>query len=354
VFSNLKSTEEDNSLWLKQVREFVDDAVQQIDRYKDRLQGKILELDACEQLEESTVSAWVDGGSIHFNLVGGSLYIVRAAGALFRKEKSPIWFENMKVGFTTLPRDVDRFVGIQRNILELECILELLSNKPEFAILDNGLASYATMGVPYSVLRFFSGSDTDDSPECEYFHAFLKFMKRFDLLIQECQLQDILLIGAAKDPRSRVFVRDQNLGSTLIDSSTIGMLAGNLTGFTKPIDAPYLEVERVKHYLESISVLVDGRSEFMTTYGILKPRARVFRLDFLKNQSTKVDRIKRFATTMHDNNGYLMPSHIVHNKATIHLELAEALSALVVSEVAKKDFDAARFVFGTQRRSRFG
>ncbi|MFW9890487.1 MAG: DNA double-strand break repair nuclease NurA, partial [Candidatus Thorarchaeota archaeon] len=315
--------------WLGRIRSFVGDALEEYEAQQGKLKGITLELEQSKPLDEPVTSAWVDGGSAHFDLSGGSLYIVRAAAGVFRPDAPIEWFSKTNVGFTTLPRDVDRFVGIQRDTLEIECILEALSGRPEFAVLDNGLASYATMGVPHSTLRYFTSAAPDDSPEYEYFEAFVKFMRRFDVLIQQCQVLNTGLIGATKDPRSRAYARSLGLGHRMIDASAIAMLARGQTGFTKPLKATYLEVPRVKNYLHDHSILTNGRGEFMRMFTILKPNSRVFRLDYLATQRKMMNRIRGFALSMHDGNGYLMPSHVVHNKAAIPLQLSDSLLTLV-------------------------
>jgi hypothetical protein len=340
--------------WLGQVRDFVEDALQETLQQQARMQDVQLQLQQADPLEETVPSAWVDGGSTYLDLIGGSLYVVRAATGLFRADEPIVWHTRSNVGFTTLPRDVDRYVGIQRDILEIECILDTLAEQPKFVVLDNGLASYATMGVPHSTLRYFTSPVPDDSPEFEYFNEFVRFMRRFDVLIQQCQILGIPLIGATKDPRSRAFARSLGLGNGINDVSAIAMLAGNRTGFTESMEAGYLEVPRVKEYLEQHSILTDGRGDFMRMFGILKPHARVFRVDFLESQQEAMEQIRSFVLSMHDGNGYLLPSHVVHRRAMISQKLSDSLLNLIMSRIAKENMSVAQAIFGSQRRSRFG
>lgn len=340
--------------WLQQIRKFSQNALEKMRESQQQLDDVDLEVKQVEPRSDDVPSAWVDGGSGFMNLVGGSLYVVRAAAALFQPGEPPKWHESMDTGFTTLSRNVDRLVGLKRDTLEIECILELLDDNPRFAVLDNGLASYATMGVPYSIMRYFREPEPDKNPNYEFFKAYHDFMRRFDTLIRECQTLDIKLIGAAKDTRTRLLSKQLGIETDFNDSSTIAMLAGDRTGFTPPVEARYLEVPRVKAHLQSESILTDGRGDFLTMFGILKPHGRVFRLDYLKSQEDYTEEIQRFITSMHDGNGYLLPSHIVHNKALIPKSLQESLMELMISSIAKEDMRAARFVFNEQRRARFG
>jgi len=340
--------------WLSQLRDFVDRSVKETKAHQISLDGHTIALKEFEPLEKIPQSVWVDGGSGYIDLVGGSVYVVRAAAGLFTPDEEIVWEHDMRVGFTTLARNVDRFVGIQRDILEIETAIKLLRKGIEFAVVDNSLANYASMHVPYSILKYFTMDLADESPEYEYFQAYIKFKRRFDLLIKECLIQDVKLAGAAKDPKSRSFVRELGLPPRFNDSSTIGLLAGDKVGFTKSLQAKYLEVERVKQFLEAMSILIDGRGSFCSSFGILKPRARVFRLDYLDGQKDNEELLKRFITSMHDGNGYLLPSHVVHKKATITKDLMDSLSKLILTRIAKQDMLAATHVFGTQRRSRFG
>ena len=340
--------------WLSRLRSFADKAVAEVAVHQQSLQGHTLGLEEFEPLDKIPASVWVDGGSGFIDLVGGSVYIVKAAAGLFVPEEPIVWQTDMRAGFTTLARNVDRYVGIQRDILEVETALELVHREAEYVVVDNSLASYATMGVPYGILRHFMMDRADESPEYEYFQAFVKFKKRFDLLIRECQNQGVMLAGAAKDPKSRTYVRELGLPPKFNDSSTIAMLVGGNVGFTKPLKTHYLVVERVKKFLEAMSILVDGRGNFFTTFGVLKPRARVFRLDYLDGQKDGAEMLKRFIISVHDGNGYMLPSHVVHKKATVTQELMDSLSKLIMTRIAKQNMLAATHVFGTQRRSRFG
>ena len=345
---------EDEEHWLEQVRGFVDNILQEAAERQEQLSQLSLELTPVNPLQRKVSSVWVDGGSTFLDVNGGSVYLVRAAAGYFRPNQPVVWYVLTSSGFTTLPRQVDRFVSIQRDILEIECAMELLGHNPDFVVLDNSLASYATQGVPHSILEYFTFPTADDSPEHEYFDAFVRFMRRFDVLIQQCQIRDIPLIGAAKDPRSRIFARSLGLTSGMNDSSAIAMLAGSRTGFTNVLEAKYLEIPRVKQYFEQQSILTEGRGEFLTTFGILKPNARIFRLDFLRSQQDMRETIQRFIVSMHDGNGYVLPSHVVHNKATIPDKLSDSLLHLIMSKIAKENMSVARAVFGSQRRSRFG
>ena len=345
---------ENETHWLEQLRGFVEDILGETADQQAQLEGISITLEQAEPLEGAVPSAWVDGGSTFLDVSGGSIYVVQAAAGFFQPNEPVIWNVRTRSGFTTLPRQVDRFVGIQRDILEIECILEVLSENPEFVVLDNSLTSYATQGVPHSTLSYFTDSTPDRSPEYEYFETFGRFMRRFDVLIQQCQVRNMLLVGAAKDPRSRLFARSLGLQDGMNDSSAISLLAGGRTGFTDLLEARYLEVPRVSHYLSQESILVDGRGDFLTTFGILKPHARVFRLDFLESQREHVDDIRNFATSMHDGNGYLLPSHVVHRRATIPDTLSDSLMSLIMSRVARENMTVARAIFGSQRRSRFG
>jgi hypothetical protein len=179
-------------------------------------------------------------------------------------------------------------------------------------------------------------------------------MRRFDVLIQQSQILNIPLIGAAKDPRSRIFARHLGLGNRLNDVSAISLLAGNQIGFTRPIEAKYLVEPRVNQYLEDNSLLIDGRGNFLTMFSILSPYSRVFRIDYLQSQAEMKENIQGFISSMHDGNGYLIPSHIVHNKATIPNDLSERLLNIIISSIARENMEVARFVFNSQRRSRFG
>ncbi len=350
----MQADEEVDEHWLTKVRNFSENVIHEMRDTQNQLRGVDLELDFPPPSDDKITSAWVDGGSAYLDLVGGSLYVIRAAAGLFRPNESIKWYERMDAGFTSLPRNVDRFVGIERDILEIECILELLNNNPEFAVLDNGLASYATQGVPHSSLYYFTHPQPDDSPHYEYFRSYMRFLQRFDILIQQCQTLEVPLIGAAKDPRSRLLSREYNFPRKLNDSATLALYAGGRTGFTPVMDAKYLEIPRVKQFLESKSILIDGRADFQTMFGIMKPHGRVFRLDTLRSQENRLDEVKGFAVSMHDGNGYLLPSHIVHNRAMIPDALSESLARLIMSSIAKEDMNTAKFVFGAQRRSMFG
>ncbi|MBD3404667.1 MAG: hypothetical protein GF411_00860 [Candidatus Lokiarchaeota archaeon] len=347
--------EDKSEHWLSTLRNFSSVILEEIRSKGDKLQSIKFSLSDSSPLDKDVTSLWVDGGNAHFDFVGGSWFIVKAAAGFFSSGEKIKWHEKTSTGFTTLPRNIDRFVGIHRDILEVECVLELIEKKPDFIVLDNSLTTYANMGVPHSLLKFFeSGEPIEESSEYDFFRAFIDFKKRFNALIQQCKILDIPLIGAAKDPKSRLLARKWGLGKNFIDSSAISLLAKGNTGFTEAMEAKYLRISRVEKYLEKRSLLTGDRGRFQSIFGILQPYSRVFRVDFPEFQQSKLYDIRKFLVAMHDGNGYLLPSHVVHNRATIPDRLSDGLSQLVMSSVAKEDMEIATFLFGPQRRSKFG
>jgi len=304
--------------------------------------------------ESSFGLAFVDGGSTYVDFTGGSIYFVRAAGAFFKSPDKPIWESEVSTGFTTLSRNVDRFVGIERDILEIQTAINLLQYKPDIVVLDNSLASYAGMGIPHSILHRFKDPRPDNSPEFKYFTRFVTLMKRFDLLIKECLLNDILLVGAAKDPRSRGYAKKLQLGDSVMDVAAVSLIADGRTGFTPEFESQYIRVDRIEEYFKKKGILVEGRGDIVASFCILAPRANPFKVDYLKLQRDRMDEIQRRIVSLHDGSGYLLPSHIVHDHAAIPTILAEGLEYLVLKRTAERDMKTARTILGAQRRSRFG
>ncbi|TXT55424.1 MAG: hypothetical protein BAJATHORv1_40337 [Candidatus Thorarchaeota archaeon] len=351
----MPNRENESEHWLSILRNFSNVILGEIRSKGEKLREINLSISDSIPLDKEVTSIWVDGGNANFDCVGGSWFIVKAAAGYFSSGEKIKWHEKTRTGFTTLPRNIDRFVGIHRDILEIECVLELIENEPDFIVLDNSLTTYANMGVPHSLLKFFeSGEPMEESSEYDFFRSFVDFKKRFNALIQQCKILDIPLIGAAKDPKSRLLARKWNLGKNFIDSSAISMLAKGKTGFTEAMEAKYLRIPRVEKYLEKRSLLTGERGRFQSIFGILQPNGRVFRVDFPEFQKSKLQDIRKFLVAMHDGNGYLIPSHIVHNRATMPDRLSDGLSKLVMSSVAKEDMEIAKFLFSKQRRSKFG
>jgi len=347
--------ESEGDYWLKTLKALARDSVLRFEALQREVRDIQIEFDPLTPGEVGVPFVFVDGGSTLVDLLGGSMYFVRAAGACFHSPAAPIWRVSTDAGLTTLPRDADRYVSIARDTLEIHSALGLLDHDPGFVVLDNSLASYATTGIPYSVIEYFTPKGTCDStPEFEYFEAFVAFMRTFDSLIRECMKRDIILVGAAKDPRSRSLAGELGVSAGLMDRTIVALAANGKTGFTKPMAASYLKVPRVTDYFDRNGILTDGRGDFQTLYGILAPRAPVFRIDYLSAQKNKLREIKQFVTSLHDGRGYMLPSHIVHDRARIPGELSEPLFRMVKAEVAKEDMATAETVFGDLRRARFG
>ena len=341
--------------WLETLKALTRDSVFRFQALQREMRDIQIEFDPLTPGEIGVPFVFVDGGSTLFDLMGGSMYFVRAAGACFCSPAAPIWNVCTDAGLTTLPRDADRYTSIARDTLEINCALGLLDHYPGFVVLDNSLASYATTGVPFSVIDYFTPKGTlDNTPESEYFQAFVAFMKTFDSLIRECTKRDIILIGAAKDPRSRSLAIELGVSVGLTDRTIVALAANGRTGFTKPMATSYLKVPRVTDYFDRNGILTEGRADFQTLYGILAPRAPVFRIDLLSAQMSKLTEIEQFVTSLHDGRGYMLPSHVVHDRARMPGELSEPLFRMVKAEVAKEDMAAAETMFGDLRRARFG
>ena len=345
----------DGDSWLSALKAFARDSVQRFRGMQKEVHDLPIEFDPLIVGGERATFAFTDGGSTLIDLLGGSMYLVRAAAAYFDPPAAPTWKMKTDAGLTTLSRDADGFTAIVRDTLEIDSATRLLEHSPDFVVLDNSLASYATTGVPHSVIEYFTPRGTSDgSPEFEYFDAFVSFMKAFDLLIDECIRRGTILIGAAKDPRSRSLCRKLGISSGLMDRTMVALAADGRTGFTKPIATSYLKVPRVSDYLERNGILTNGHGDFETVYGILAPRAPVFRLDYLSAQKSKLARIKEFVTSLHDGHGYLLPSHVVHDRARITDELSVAFCRLIKAEMAREDMSSAEAMLGDLRRARFG
>jgi len=343
-----------SSQWKTESDKLVEQIVHYFNRFQKQAQLVSIDLERVEPSAEDHTSVWVDGGSHVANVIGGTIFIVQAFAGFF-EPGSPIAWEHMfRYGFTTLPRDAARYAGLYRDMLEIECAAALMSHNPDFVVLDNSLTSYATMDVPHSVLRYFVTPRQENTPEYEFFKTYVEFVRRFDGLIKEAINNDIVLVGASKDPRSRSYATALGFGRGFNDSSVIALLAAGRVGFTKPEDAPYLEEPRVKRFLEKNDILTEGRGSFCKMFGILKPHANPFRVDFLRSQFHHCDSIRQFLTAAHDGNGYFTYSHVVHKRASLREEEAKQRLELIRSRVAKESVHAAHYLLGPQRRERFG
>ncbi len=340
--------------WIDKISQLVLDACDQFDELQRNVKNVRLQFKMPAKHHSSFSFAFVDGGSGYVDLAGGSIYFIRAAGAFFKNPDKPIWESDVGAGFTILSRNVDRFVGIERDILEIQTAIELLQYKPDMIVMDNSLASYAGMGVPYSILHRFQDPRPDGSPEFQYFNRFVTLMKRFDALITECLLNDILLVGITKDPRSRGYAKNLQLGNSVMDITAVSLIADGQVGFTPEFDSQYIRIDRIEEYLKKHKILTDNRGDFMTCFCILSPKANPFKIDYLKSQKNQAREIREMIVSLHDGSGYLLPSHIVHDHATISSELAEGLTQLVLKRTAERNMRTAETILRAQRRSRFG
>jgi len=343
-----------DGVWIQKIRELVDDACEQFEELQENVKSVKLKFKMPKPCESPFGLAFVDGGQNFVVLTGGSIYFVRAAGAYFKSPDKPNWVSQVDTGFTSLTRNVDKFVAIERDILEIQTAIELLENKPEIVVLDNSLSSYAGISVPHSLIYRFRDPRPDTSPEFQYFARFVTFMKRFDLLIKECLSSKILLVGAAKDSRSRGYAKELGLGENVMDVTAVSLLANGQTGFTPIHDSKYNRIGRIEDYFEKHKILREDRDKIMTSFCILTPNANPFKIDFLRLQKDRFEEIQSRIVSLHDGAGYLLPSHIVHNHAAIPSELSGGLERLVLKKTAEQNMKTAEHILGAQRRSRFG
>lgn len=294
--------------------------------------------------------AALDGGERLKNLIASSIIVVRGGGGIFEKDRKIKKYVMHDLFVTAMIRDLERFSHLIRDIVEFKISLKLLEEEPEVLIMDGSLVGYITRGLPNEVVGRLNDKKITHKPTQEYVNKYKQYLRLYDKILKTCKKKDIILLGVSKDSRVRYLIKKYNLDSALTDYSLL-KLKMLKPGVTKPIEAEYKYIRRtISDFIATHNLLEDNLSSFKVCYFKLKKNSIPIRVDFPIWQSNRFKDIMSIMETYHDNKGFILTAHLVHNWAVMREYIVNSSVNAIKEEILKLDPAVYDSIFSPQRR----
>ncbi|MHA1144556.1 MAG: DNA double-strand break repair nuclease NurA [Candidatus Helarchaeota archaeon] len=322
-------------------------------KFLENVKNMKFEYNPIECEEKFRKIAALDGGEGLENLFASSIIVTRAGGAVFEPSKriQPVKLYDMFI--SSLTADVDKFSNLLRDIAEFKLADQLLDYKPEILIMDGSLVGYYNRGLPLQVLGYLN-VPTDEKPILEYIEQYKNYAKLFDKILKRCRKENIIIMGVSKDSRVRYLVNKYKLDKTLTDYGLI-QLKMKKSGYTPPIQATprkmgMIRRDAIQEFFLKEGLFEEDLAEFQISYFKLKDRTRPVRVDFPTWQEDRFDEIVSVMKTYHDDQGFLLTAHLVHNWAVMNDEIKTNVINVIKSEILESDPMIYEAIFSDQRR----
>ncbi len=301
--------------------------------------------------------AALDGGGFSQDLVGVTIVPSRAAGAIFEKNKDPIWIEKTDLEILTIEEDPKNFGALLRDILEIEVALELVEKKPDLIFLDGSITNFAYKGIPQSIrYSLQEGKEIDeDSLGYRFYDLFLRFIRSAYKLVIECIEKDILLIGVSKDSRANILVKhlfkNKKNFPAICDTTFVQIKAKGKSGFTKPIEfTPNIRKVRQSIWKEADVFQEKNLQSFYLSYFILNEGSQPIRVDTLLPQRERLKEIQDALVTYHDGYGFITPAYLTHKRAHMDSNYGKRIINLIIEKVFDDSAEIYQAFLSQQRR----
>ncbi len=294
--------------------------------------------------------AALDGGERIKKLIASSIIVVRGGGGIFEKDKK-IRKKNMHdIFITSMTQDIERFMHLLRDIVEFKISLRLLEEEPEVLIMDGSLVGYATRGLPHNVIGHLNDRTIKQKSIQEYVEAYKTYLRLYNKLLETCRKKKILLLGASKDSRIRYLVDKYHLDPVLTDYALL-KLKMRKPSVTDPFIVKYKwQTEALVDFITENNYLQNGLASFYICYFKLKYNSLPIRVDFPEWQRGRFREIMSVMETYHDQKGFLMTAHLVHNWAVMKESILTSTVNAIKEEVLKLAPSVYDAIFSPQRR----
>lgn len=293
--------------------------------------------------------AALDGGERLKNLVASSVIIVRGGGGVFEKNEKIIKRVMHDIFITSRIQDLERFSNLIRDILEFKIALILLEDDPEVLVMDGSLVGYVTHGLPNEVAGHLT-KPSSEKPIQEYVEKYVEYLTLYNKLLKTCKEKKVLLLGVSKDSRAQYLVDEFHLNRVLTDYALL-KLKMKKPCVTEPIVAGYkLQNETIQDFALKNDYLAEDLASFYICYFKLKHNSIPIRVDFPVWNHGRFQEIMQFMETYHDEKGFLMTAHLVHNWAVMKETIVNSAVNAIREEVLKLDPYIYDAIFVPQRR----
>jgi len=273
---------------------------------------------------------FVDGGEGIEDLLGCSVYYIRASGLLLHKKRK-IFVRDSDLGIMRHDDDTKERIELLRSIMEIgiaeKCIQEY---SPEYLFLDGSL--YVN-----------SNKREISCPEYEI------FKKKFSRLLKKSYENKIHLCGISEDSKSRLLMNHLEskhglkFPSFMTDSSILKFFAGDKKFVTKKF------IPEFKFNLQNNSHAIN----FPTVYLQPTPLSNPLRIDF-PNWEKEIDKIVGIIAALSKGSrwyGYPYPLYLVHLDAKIEKKQSEWSTLQIMSKITKDAPEMYESIFRKNRRA---
>ncbi|MEX2720166.1 MAG: DNA double-strand break repair nuclease NurA [Candidatus Wukongarchaeota archaeon] len=304
-------------------------------------------------LNELEVGA-VDGGMGKVELTATTIILIKSFGGIFNQNSTPKWIKRAHIEAITLSRNIDNYVRLLREILEIETAIELAKKNIDYLLLDGSLATLAERGIPWAFLAPLQRKGEIDLTENKkkFIIPYKRFIKSLDRLFKTCESRNTLLIGVSKDSRAKYLKINDEIPS-FTDSALVSLALKDKTGFIGPIKVSIKRDPGITDLLRNEKVLLN-RDKFFTFYVKLKPHAKPFRFDLLPNSEQRTEDALKLFLALEDGHGFILPPHFVHNQATVSQEEISLVTENIKHQILAKAPIAYNLLLSPRRRDFFG
>lgn len=282
----------------------------------------IMPLDKTSKVEYGS-TCFVDGGEGIIELLGASLYFIRASGLLLEDvedKKKETFIRDLNMGLIDYDDYTKERVELLRDCMEFDVALKCVEqHKPEYLFLDGSL---------YVKARKKPIKCVEDSI----------YRKKFVRLLKACKENKVNVVGVSEDSRSKLLANylstkyNIKLPKFMTDSSTLRLLAGNkkfrTTEFTP------------KSKFEA-DAKVSGKmvASFPTVYLQVSEFANPLRVDIADWNKPIEEAISLIIELSKGSRyyGYPIPLYLVHMDAKINPKHAEWAANQLSMHIQKKD-----------------
>jgi len=332
------------SIWLNKYSEIKNDILDELQTCRMEIDEAVKGIpygELIKPLEKKKVEkgrmCFVDGGEGIIELLGATLYFIRASGLVLEGSG-----EGMKETFI---RDLDmnlmdyddhtkERVELLRDCIEFDVALKCVEeHKLEYLFLDGSLYVKARK----------------KPIKCDEDRI---YRKKFVRLLKACQKQKVNVVGVSEDSRSKLLSNyvsmkyDIDLPKFMTDSSILKLLAGNKSFRTIEFK-PKSKFEADDKISDSIV------ASFPTAYVQVNGYSNPLRVDIADWNESMDEAIALTAELSEGSRyyGYPIPLYLVHMDAKINPKHAEWAANQLSAHIQKKDRSLYDSILGKTRRS---
>ena len=337
--------------------EITEEVIKQMKKAKEIVQeikrNELPPSDNALPLNELEVGA-VDGGMGKVELTATTIILVKSIGGIFNQNSPPKWIKHAHIEAITLSRNIDNYIRLLREIIEIETAIELAKKNVDYLLLDGSLATLAERGIPWAFLAPLQRKGeielTEDKKK--FIIPYKRFIKSLDRLFKTCESKNIFLIGVSKDSRAKLLKIHDEIPS-FTDSALVSLALKEKTGFVGPIKVSIKREPAITNLLRTEKVLLN-RDKFLTFYVKLKPYAKPFRFDLLPNSEQRAEEALNLFLALEDGQGFILPPHFVHNQATVTREEISLVTENIKHQILTKAPIVYNLLLSPRRRDLFG